>query len=182
MPEFQDLFQDSPPPEAPSEPAPTTSTQAAPAPQDLPVSVDLQDVTSRIAEVNQAADVAAQLALQQARQAQHSQTETTAEYNERVKQEFLARVMEARRQAEAPPPPPQPVAPPILEQTKRELEAGRKQSAYWQEQQKLRPPPSARDIQAAGSVNAVFQPGVYTHEKGQAFEGKQHSASNLPSR
>lgn len=108
--------------------------------------------------------------------------ESVHEYNERVKREFTEQVLEARRQAQAPPPKPQPVAPFILAQTQKEMERGAKQSKYWEEQQKQRPGPNARDIAAAGTTTPVFQPASYVHEKGKGYEGKQYSSSTLPSR
>ncbi len=92
--------------------------------------------------------------------------ETDQAHQERIKREFEAAVLAVRKQEEVPPMPPQPVPRGISDQTRREMEAGRKQSAYWAEQQKLRPQPTAKDIQAAGTNTPVFRPGEYMHEKG----------------
>jgi hypothetical protein len=43
----------------------------------------------------------------------------------------------------------------ISDQTARELEVGRRVSAYWAEQQRLRPAPSAKDVAFAGSTGAA---------------------------
>jgi hypothetical protein len=149
---------------------------------DRPVNIPLEDVTARVDEVNQVqqmtAEVQAKVAAVLRSPNRLSSNETTQEYNERVKREFTAQVMEARRQAAAPPPPPQPVAPAMVERTRKEMEAGRKQSAYWAEQQKNRPLPNARDVAAAGTTVPVFQPASYVHEKGEGFEGKQHTRSD----
>jgi hypothetical protein len=87
-------------------------------------------------------------------------------HQERIKREFEAAVLAARRQDDAPPPPKQPVPEAIRRQTEREMAAGAKMSAYWAEQQKFRPLPTAKEIQAEGVNTPVFRPGEYMHEKG----------------
>lgn len=183
--DINDLFSAA---EAPLAPPPTTSTppsaannpvSAQPTDDGPAVNIPLEDVTHRVKEINEAADYARTLAL---RQQQMAPQETTAEYNERVKREFYDKVMEARRQRNAPPPPPQPVHTAISEQTRREMEAGKRQSAYWAEQQKLRPGPSARDLQAAGTNTPVFQPQNYAHEKGVGVKGKDYTVQTIPGR
>lgn len=167
-----------PPMETPPD-VPTTSTAPNDDSQDSPVQGLPDDITARVDAIDQAAEAATYAMLRaQYRPVQ----ETPAEYNERVKREFTEKVMEARRQANQPPPPPQPVARGISEQTAREMAAGAKQSAYWAEQQKHRPAPSARDRQAAGQMVEVFSPDRYTHEKGEGIKGKGYSASSLPGR
>jgi len=166
---------------------PTPPANDAPNPN---VNIQLEDMTIRIDEVNQVQQVVDELkpevrerVMAILRQPDRtSSKETTQEYNERVKRNFTEQVMEARRQAAAPPPPPQPVAPAIHAQTMREMARGAKQSAYWAEQQKVRPLPNARDVAAAGTTTPVFQPASYTHEKGMNFDGKQYTVTNTPGR
>jgi hypothetical protein len=115
------------------------------------------------------------------RSSEKQRDEDDQQHQDRIKREFEAAVMATRRQESAPPPPPQPVPPAISRQTEREMAAGAKQSAYWAEQQKQRPLPNARDIQAAGMNTPVFRPGEFMHEKGDS-EGKNKSTTQLPSR
>lgn len=169
-----------PPPLLGTPPAmPATSTPPDAGSHDRPVQILADDVTAKIEQVDQAAEAATYAML---RAQQKPPQETVQEYNERVKREFTDKVMEARHQANKPPPPPQPVAPAISEQTAREMAAGAKQSTYWAEQQKSRPAPNARDLQAAGQMTTVFQPANYAHEKGAGVKGKDHSSSTLPGR
>jgi hypothetical protein len=150
---------------------------------DLPdrnLTIPLTDVERPVEEVNQVAAALTpetQARVQAALRAidRNSSVETVHEYNERVKREFTDRVLEARHQAAAPPPPPQPVAPFVMEQTKREMAAGAKQSAYWAAQQAANPRqnPSNKEVAAQGSTTPVFQPASYTHEKGVGFQGKE---------
>ena len=158
---------------APLDPTPTPTEEPA-------VNIPMQDVTRPVEEINQVAAAMTpevQARVQAALRAidRTSSTESVQEYNERVKREFTEKVMEARHQAAQPPPPPQPVAPFIMEQTKREMEAGARQSAYWASQQRTNPRqnPSQKEIAAAGSTIPVFQPASYTHEKGEGYQGKQ---------
>jgi hypothetical protein len=71
--------------------------------------------------------------------------------------EVRAKVDAVLRQAA---PPKETAAPPIMEQTRREMAAGARYSDFWKAQQKLRPPPSARDIAAAGSVDAAISASI----------------------
>ena len=107
--------------------------------------------------------------------------ETDQEHNDRIQRTFVRAIETARRQDESPPPPPMAIPPAIAEQTKKEMEAGRKQSEYWKEQAKLRPMPTAKEIQAAGTNTPVFRPGEFMHEKGDS-EGKNKATTQLPSR
>jgi hypothetical protein len=92
--------------------------------------------------------------------------ESDQDHQNRIKREFEAAVLAVRKQeTQAPLPPMQPPAA-ISEQTKREMAAGAKQSAYWAEQSKLRPLPTAKEIREAGVNTPVFRPGEFTHEKG----------------
>lgn len=100
------------------------------------------------------------------RSSEKQKGETDHAHQERIKREFEAAVLAVRRQEDVPPMPPQPVPRAISEQTAKEMAAGAKQSAYWAEQQKQRPQPNAREIQAAGTTVPVFRPGEYHHEKG----------------
>ena len=163
-------------------PAPTPTQPA----EEPGVNIPLQDVTKPVEEVNQ---VAASLTPEVRQRVQaalraidpaHPQ-ETVHDYNERVKKEFTDQVLEARHRAAAPPPPPQPVAPFIMEQTKREMAAGAKQSAYWAQQQALNPrkQPSNKEVAAQGTTVPVFQPASYVHEKGEGYQGKEYTRTNL---
>ena len=170
--------------------------QPDPRPEELgSVNIPLEDVTAKVQEVNQAADVAMQAEVQArvdavlrsgslplAPNGQELPREVVQAHNERMKREFQEQVLEMRRQAAAPPPKPQPVPKGILDQTRKEMEAGAKQSAYWAEQQKLRPQPNERDRQAAGMNTPVFQPASYAHERGENFAGKEYTKTNLPGR
>ncbi len=100
------------------------------------------------------------------RSSEKQKGETDHAHQERIKAEFEAAVLAVRRQESAPPPPPQQVPRAISEQTAKEMAVGAKQSQYWAEQQKQRPHPNARDLQAAGHNTPVFRPGEYMHEKG----------------
>lgn len=51
-------------------------------------------------------------------------------------------------------------APPIMEQTRREMAAGARYSDYWKAQQSLRPAPSAKDVAFAGSTGAAVSIGI----------------------
>ena len=155
---------------------------------DLPdrsLTIPLTDVERPVEEVNQVAaamtpDVQARVqAALRALDPAHP-TETVQQYNERVKRDFTEKVLEARHQAAAPPPAPQPVAPFIMEQTRREMAAGAKQSAYWEAQKAANPrqQPSSKEIAAQGNTTPVFQPASYTHEKGEGFQGKDYTRVN----
>lgn len=160
-------------------PAPEPTLLASDLP-DRSVTIPLDDVTKPVEEVNQVAatmtpEVQARVqAAMRALDPAHP-TETVQQYNERVKKEFTDQVLEARHRAATPPPPPQPVAPFIMEQTKREMAAGAKQSAYWEAQKVANPRqnPSNKEVAAQGSTTPVFQPASYTHEKGAGFQGKE---------
>jgi hypothetical protein len=171
---------------ASAHPVQTQTQTAEPA-----VNIPLEDVVVQVAEVNQ---VQAALELQPEvkarvdailRSPNHQSTnETVQEYNERVKRDFTEQVMEARRQAARPPPAPQPVSPGILDQTRREMAAGAKQSAYWSAQQVSNPRqnPSQKEIAASGANTPIFQPSSYTHEKGVGVAGKEFSVTHTPGR
>lgn len=178
MPDLQAQFQVNQPHEDLSILSQGTSTPQSVSLPEAPLQIP-DDVTVRVEEVDQAAEAAAAVVL---RSSERQPKETTLEHNERIKREFTAQVMEARHQANKPPPPPQPVARAIQDQTRLEMAAGAKQSAHWAEQQKQRPAPSPKDIAAMGHTVPVFQPDVYTHEKGQGFAGKNLTTHNMPGR
>ena len=166
-----------------------SSEEAVAAANDAPVSIPLEDVTTpNYSDVVQNAIIErARLAAESAqaqevwsRSSEKNKGESDQEHQERIKREFEAAVMAVRRQEAQPPPPPQPVPLAIAEQTRREMEAGAKQSAYWAEQQKFRPLPTAKEIQAAGTNTPVFRPGEYMHEKGAV--DKNLVTQNVPVR
>lgn len=164
------------------------STDAQPV-EDANVSIPIEDVT-----IPNAADAAEEIRLLRARidheaaiaeavwsrSSEKQRGESDQDHQARIKRDFEAAVMAARRQADKPPSAPQPVPPAISAQTRKEMEAGAKQSAYWKEQQKLRPLPNAKEIQAAGSNTPVFRPGEFMHEKGSV--DKHLVTTQLPGR
>lgn len=95
-------------------------------------------------------------------------TETARQRKERLEfeddqrriKEFTAKIEAARRQDEPAPPVPQPVAPQILDQTKREMEAGRAQVAKNLEEQRNRAPvkKTASDLAHETRTVPVFRP------------------------
>jgi hypothetical protein len=157
-----------------------TSVDAA----DSEVHIPVEDVTEVIPEVHAKlpdlsddvqATIALRTKLQQevedkmaawSRSSDKRVGESDADHQNRIKASFEAAVLAVRRQDDSPPPPKQPVPPAISEQTRKEMEAGARQSAYWAEQAKQRPLPTAKEIQAAGTNTPVFRPGEYMHEKG----------------
>jgi hypothetical protein len=166
-----------------------TSSEASA--EDKAVNIPLEDVTVKVTEVHvqpveqppAAPDlsdvVKATLAMREkiqreadekmaawSRSSEKRRGESDIDHNNRIKAAFESAVMAARRQAEMPEPPPQPVPPAISEQTRKEMAAGAKQSAFWAEQQKARPMPTAKEIAEAGANTPVFRPGEYMHEKG----------------
>lgn len=153
----------------------TYQPSAAPPVADANVQIPLEDVTvPELADhVQQAIYERARLAAEAtaaqdtwSRSSEKRIGETDQDHQARIKREFEAAVLAVRRQEDQPPMPPQPVPPAISEQTRREMEAGRKQSEYWRQQQKLRPLPTAKEIREAGTNTPVFRPGEYAHEKG----------------
>jgi hypothetical protein len=168
------------PPAAPE----TSSEPSADAAASEPVHIDFDDVTEVVHEVHAklpelSDDVQATIAMRAQLQQQVEDTmaawsrsseklrgESDAQHQERIKASFEAAVLAARRQDAAPPAPKQPVPPAILSQTQKEMAAGAKQSAYWAEQSKQRPMPTAKEIKAEGVNTPVFRPGEYMHEKG----------------
>jgi len=158
------------------------------APADVAVNIPLEDLTVLSDAVQESILLRARLANEAvnatevwSRSSEKLKGETDHEHQERIKREFTLAVEAVRRQEAAPPPPPQVVPPAIAAQTLKEMEAGRKQSEYWKEQAKLRPMPTAKEIQAAGTNTPVFRPGEYMHEKGDN-EGKNKATTQLPSR
>lgn len=139
-----------------------------------------QTVEEAIAHRQRLVDAAVEAQAVWARSSEKQVGETDQQHQERIKREFEAAVLAVRRQEEAPPLPPMPVPKAIAEQTRREMEAGRRQSEYWKEQQKLRPLPTAKEIQAAGMNTPVFRPGEYMHEKGGV--DKHFVRQNTPGR
>lgn len=165
--------------------------------EDPPVSVPLEDVTQKVEATPElpvmddriVAAIEARRKLVEAaataqevwsRSSEKLQGETDQAHQERIKREFEAAVLAVRAQETAAPLPPMPVPRAISEQTRREMEAGAKQSAYWKEQQKQRPLPNAKEIQAAGVNTPVFRPGEYAHEKGGI--DKHLVTQNMPGR
>jgi hypothetical protein len=171
-------------------------TSPAPAVQeDQAVNLPVEDVVAPVQEINQVMDVAAHREAQArladdanqavaiwSRSAEKQKGETDQDHQERIKHEFEMAVLAVRRQEAAPPAPPMgvPAGHPISAQTLKEMEAGRKQSEYWAEQQKSRPLPNAKEIQAAGTNTPVFRPGEFMHEKGGV--GKNLVTQQIPSR
>ena len=100
------------------------------------------------------------------RSSEKQRNESDQDHQDRIKREFEAAVLAVRKQETAPPLPPMPVPSAIAEQTRKEMEAGRKQSEYWKSQQVHRPLPTVKEIREAGSNTPVFRPGEYMHEKG----------------
>jgi hypothetical protein len=163
-------------------------------PLDEPVQIPVQDNVQAIPELNQAVEQAIALREKLANEANTAEDvwsrssekqlgESDHAHQERIKREFEAAVMAVRRQQEQAPMPPMglPKDHPISKQTQLEMAAGRKQSDYWKEQQKLRPLPNVKEIQAAGSNTPVFRPGEYMHEKG-GVEGKNTVTQQTPTR
>lgn len=148
---------------------------------DAAVNIPLEDITvpnaadvmrdQALAERKRLAEEAASAVDTWSRSSEKRLGETDEQHQRRIKAEFEDAVMKVRKQEDAPPPPPMAVPSAISEQTKREMAAGAKQSAYWAEQQKQRPLPNAKEIQAAGVNTPVFRPGEYAHEKGGVDKG-----------
>ena len=87
------------------------------------------------------------------------------EYHEKAQariRHFEAQMREANK-SEIKPPVKQPVASAILEQTKREMEAGKAMNAHHEALKANRPAPklSAAEIAAAGTSTSVFRPNDY---------------------
>ena len=155
---------------------------------DAAVNIPLEDLTVLSDAVQESILLRARLANEAvaaqetwSRSSEKLKGESDQAHQERIKREFEAAVLAVRRQEDAPPPPPQVVPAAIAAQTLKEMEAGRRQSEYWKEQAKLRPMPTAKEIQAAGTNTPVFRPGEFMHEKGDA-EGKNKVTTQLPSR
>jgi hypothetical protein len=85
--------------------------------------------------------------------------------NDNTKRDFVLKVMAARKKNAEPPPAPPPVAPQIAEQTRLEIEAGRKMNAHHAALAVRRPPP------APVKDDAVFRPGDWVPDqlKGQGY-------------
>jgi hypothetical protein len=140
---------------APSPPAPTAEPAIAAAP--ATVNIPLEDVTTKVAEINQPRDVFA------AREKPDPDRMTAAK---RRDQEFhrlaQSRVDElrAKRLVHQTPEPVRafPAIPPgIMSRTLEEMEAGRKMNAHHAGIQGNRPLPSKADQQAAGYTTPVFR-------------------------
>ena len=92
--------------------------------------------------------------------------------NDQIHQRILESRMQARKAEE--PKPPQPASQHILDQTRREMEAGRKTSEWhWTQQEHARagrPPPPRPGVVPEGTV-AVFRPNDYVPDqvKGQGY-------------
>jgi hypothetical protein len=166
----------------------STSDAPAAAANDATVHIPVEDLTVLSDAVQESILLRARLANEAAaaqdtwsRSSEKLKGESDQDHQARIKREFEAAVLAVRRQEAAPPPPPQVVPPAIAAQTLKEMEAGRRQSEYWKEQAKLRPMPTAKEIQAAGTNTPVFRPGEFMHEKGDS-EGKNKATTSLPSR
>ena len=204
MPEFdpqEDFEEDMASPSSAPSPQPSQEDTANPdtwldfggpmaQPDDRPVAIPFDDIQRPITQTDQVSDVLAErerLAQDAAakmevwsRSSEKRQGESDEAHQERIKVEFTEAVQAARRQDEAPPPPKQPVPRAIAKQTELEMAAGQRQTEYWKEQQKQRPLPTAKEIQAAGTNTQVFRPGEYAHERGGV--DKQLVTSQAPVR
>ena len=94
--------------------------------------------------------------------AENARDKAEREYHEKAQariRQFEANLRKANL-SEVIPPKPQPIAPAILEQTKREMEAGRKMNEYHDNLKANRPAPklSAAEIASQGTSIPVFRP------------------------
>src|SRR5579864_2566633 len=138
-------------PQPPSEPTP-------PAPVSEPIKLNIpDDVTTRYDEVNQPAVVAAQVQPKPPEPpAQHFTKDLQDQAEaDNLKRDFISGVMAARAPAPAPYVPP-PVSERVAEQTRLEIEAGRKTLAVHSERQAVRPRhvPDPRE----GTTKSVLRP------------------------
>ena len=149
----------------------STTTTVSSAPKDEAVNIPLQDVVEMpysdvVSERLRLAQAAVDAQEVWSRSSEKQRDESDQAHQDRIKREFEAAVLAVRKQEAAPPLPPMPVPPQIAEQTRREMAAGAKQSAYWESQKVNRPLPTAKEIKEAGTNTPVFRPGEYMHEKG----------------
>ena len=126
------------------------------------------DVTRKVDEVNQPAQVAAavEAKAQEPTQDFSKEDQLHAE-SDNLKRDFLQRVAAARAPEIKPYTPPA-VPPRIAEQTRLEMEAGRQRVAEFAEQQASRPRPAP---QQDGSMTPVFRPEDYVpnQKKGEGL-------------
>jgi hypothetical protein len=142
---------------APQAPSPQTPPAAEAAPPSEPIKVSIpDDLTVRVSEINHPEAVAA---AQQAAPATPQQNfgrdiQEQAEADN-LKRDFLGRLAAAQHPAPAPYVPP-PVSERIAEQTRQEIEAGRRTVAMHEERQKFRPKPVADPRE--GSTKSILRP------------------------
>lgn len=116
--------------------------------------------------------------------------EARAAEHHRIREEFFARQKARFAAEEAPPLKPQPIPPGVAEQTRLEMEEGRKQNEKHAQFHRVYPQkaPTPHD-QGTVSIlkpmvpetnKEVFVPTEYVHEKGEGFEGKGYGKSDGP--
>lgn len=77
--------------------------------------------------------------------------------NDRLKEDFMRKVLEARNKANAPPPPPQPAPQAVLERTRQEMEEGRRQNEKHAAHYAAHPMPRGHNPMAP-ETTAVYRP------------------------
>lgn len=161
---------------APAQSEPTSQSpaaEAAPAASaDVPFAqvVGLSDdVTRKVGEINQP------LAVAQATQDFKLQDQLAAE-NENTKRTFLAKVAATRKAHEPKPYTPPEVPAQIAENTRLEMEAGRKRVSEFEEMERLRPKKAPVDDPRVGKTTSVFRPEEFDEYK-SAFRSPAQTVS-----
>lgn len=105
------------------------------------------DLTVRVAEINQFAEAV---------QGFDKDTYERAQ-EDNLQRDFVEKIMEARRAVSVKPYIAPPIPAQISEQTRMEMEAGKKRVAHFEEQERLRPRPH-RNADVNGTMVPVFRP------------------------
>lgn len=141
------------PPQAMTDRSEPTAAVAAPSPFISVPGLDaMQDVTTKVEEINQVAEVAA--AREQLQQ--FDKDTYTAAQDDNLQHDFVRRVLAARQSPNQTPYVPPPIPPVIAERTRLEMEAGRKAVEQRAAVDASRPRPAPQ--RDPGAMIAVFRP------------------------